>query len=480
VTSEADGTFRLYDTATRAVRDFAPLVPGKVSIYHCGLTVQSAPHLGHIRKEVVFDVLRRWLSHSGLDVTVIANVTDIDDKILNKSAEAGVPWFAHAYRFERELHDAYAALGCEPPTYEPRATGHIPEMVELIQVLIERGHAYPAEDGSGDVYFDVRSWPSYGTLSGQHIDDMEAAADADPRGKRDPRDFALWKGHKPSEPLTASWPTPWGRGRPGWHLECSAMAGKYLGDEFDIHGGGIDLRFPHHENELAQSTAAGQRFARFWMHNAWVTAAGEKMSKSLGNGALVSEVTKLYPPRAVRFYLAQPHYRSAIEFSDTSLTEAAAALQRIDNFVARATEVVGASAPQLPPAFTAAMNDDLGTPAAVAVLYHAVREGNVALDAGDTDEIHLRLGQVTGMLAVLGLDPQAPAWQASSEDRQLTSVVDDLVAELLKQREAARARKDFTAADGIRSSLAQMGVEIADTPAGPRWSLTAATPERGE
>ncbi|MET1006300.1 MAG: cysteine--tRNA ligase, partial [Propionibacteriaceae bacterium] len=258
--------FRLYDTATRAVRDFVPLVAGQVSIYHCGLTVQSPPHVGHIRKEVVYDVLRRWLTFQGYAVTVIANVTDIDDKILTKSAEAGVPWFAHAYRYERELHAAYAALGCEPPTYEPRATGHIPEMIELTETLIERGHAYPAEDGSGDVYFDVRSWPTYGSLSRQNIDDMEAAADADPRGKRDPRDFALWKGHKSTEPWTASWPTPWGRARPGWHLECSAMAGKYLGAEFDIHGGGIDLRFPHHENELAQSTAAGQPFARFWMH----------------------------------------------------------------------------------------------------------------------------------------------------------------------------------------------------------------------
>jgi len=285
-------TLRLYDTATREVRDFEPLVAGEVSVYHCGLTVQSAPHVGHIRKEVVFDVLRRWLTTKGFQVTVIANVTDIDDKILIKSADAGVPWWAHAYRFERELHDAYAALGCLSPTYEPRATGHITEMLELIEILLERGHAYVADDGSGDVYFDVRSWPAYGSLSRQRIEDMEPAADADPRGKRDPRDFALWKGHKPDEPETASWPAPWGRGRPGWHLECSAMAGKYLGDRFDIHGGGIDLRFPHHENELAQSTAAGRPFARYWMHNAWVTAAGEKMSKSLGNGALVSEVVQ--------------------------------------------------------------------------------------------------------------------------------------------------------------------------------------------
>ena len=272
---------------------------------------------------------------------MIANVTDIDDKILIKSAEEGVPWFAHAYRYERELHDAYAALGCEPPTYEPRATGHVPEMIEMIKVLIDRGHAYPAADGSGDVYFDVRSWPAYGCLSRQKIADMEPAGDADPRGKRDPRDFALWKGHKEGEPDTASWVTPWGRGRPGWHLECSAMAGKYLGDEFDIHGGGLDLRFPHHENELAQSTAAGQQFARFWMHNALLTTAGEKMSKSLGNGALVSEVIKRFPARAVRLYLVQPHYRSIIEYSDDSIAESATALARIDNFVTRATELVG-------------------------------------------------------------------------------------------------------------------------------------------
>jgi len=465
-------TFRLYDTATRGVREFVPVVPGKVSIYHCGLTVQSSPHLGHIRKEVVFDVLRRWLTRSGYDVMVVANVTDIDDKILTKSAEAGVPWFVHAYKFERELHDAYAALGCEPPSYEPRATGHIPEMLELIDILTERGHAYLAPDGSGDVYFDVASWPTYGILSGQRIDEMEPAADADPRGKRDPRDFALWKGHKPTEPYSASWPTPWGRGRPGWHLECSAMAGKYLGDEFDIHGGGIDLRFPHHENELAQSTAAGKPFARYWMHNAWVTAAGEKMSKSLGNGALVSEVTKRYPPRAVRFYLAAPHYRSAIEFSDDSLAEATAALARIDSFVGRAVDAVGDAPDSVPDNFVDAMDDDLGTPAAVAVLYAAVREGNVALDAGELDEAARQLGAVRGMLAVLGLDDRDPVWQRTGgQDEQLGEVVDGLVGELLKQRADARVRKDFTAADAIRASLAQLGVEIADTPQGPKWSL---------
>ncbi len=466
----AAGAFRLYDTATQSVRPFEPVVPGRVSIYHCGLTVQSGPHLGHIRKEVVFDVLRRWLTWCGYDVTVIANITDIDDKILIKSAEAGTPWFALAYRFERELHDAYAALGCLPPTYEPRATGHIPEMIEMLKVLIERGHAYPAPDSSGDVYFDVKSWPAYGSLSHQNIDDMEPAGDSDPRGKRDPRDFALWKGHKATEPETASWVTPWGRGRPGWHLECSAMAGKYLGDEFDIHGGGLDLRFPHHENELAQSRAAGQRFARYWMHNALVTTAGEKMSKSLGNSALVSEVIKRFPARAVRLYLLQPHYRSPIEYSDAAIAESAIALERIDNFVRRAGDVVGVIAEHVPQEFAAAMNDDLGTPAAVAVLHNVVREGNQALEAGETDLVATRLAEVLGMLAILGLDADSAAWERRV-DQQLTAVVEGLVTELLKHREAARERKDFAAADAIRDSLAALGVEVLDTQQGPRWRV---------
>ncbi|MDO4784409.1 MAG: cysteine--tRNA ligase [Propionibacteriaceae bacterium] len=461
-------TFRLYDTATASIRTFEPLVAGKVSIYHCGLTVQSAPHVGHIRKEVVFDVLRRWLTHEGYEVSIVANVTDIDDKILAKSAERGVPWYAHAYEFERELHAAYASLGCLPPTYEPRATGHIPEMVELISALIERGHAYVAPDASGDVYFDVQSWPEYGSLSRQRVADMESAADADPRGKRDPRDFALWKGHKEGEPETASWPAPWGRGRPGWHIECSAMAGKYLGAEFDIHGGGIDLRFPHHENEQAQSRAAGRGFARYWMHNAWVTAAGEKMSKSLGNGALVSQVTRQYPGRAVRFYLLAPHYRSAIEFSDTSLDEATASLSRIDAFLARHGEA--GFQPSIPDAFREAMNNDLGTPGAIAVLYTRVKEGNQALDAGDAAAALGAYADVRSMLTVLGLDPSDAAW-ASEGPGELSGVVDSLVASVLEQRQAARQRKDWASADALRDALAQAGLKVEDTPSGPRWSL---------
>jgi len=466
-------TFRLYDSATHEVTDLDPVVPGQVSIYHCGLTVQSAPHLGHIRKEVVFDVLRRWLEISGYKVVVVANVTDIDDKILAKSAEADVPWFAHAYHFERELHRAYAALGCEEPTYEPRATGHIPEMVELVAELIERGHAYAAEDGSGDVYFDVKSWPAYGELSHQKVADMQPAEDSDPRGKRDPRDFALWKGYKESEPFTASWPSPWGRGRPGWHLECSAMAIKYLGDEFDIHGGGLDLRFPHHENELAQARAAGKPFARHWMHNAFVTAAGEKMSKSLSNGAIVTEVIKQHPARAVRYYLAVPHYRSAIEYGDASLAEATASLARIDGFVDRAVELVGpvdTSYDTLPASFVAALDDDLGTSSAMADVYELVRVGNSALAAGDADGVKAALVSVQSMLDVFGLRADDPAWAGGDESR-LRPILDGVIAELLQQRQAARARKDFTASDAIRDRLTTLGVSVEDTPNGPRWSM---------
>ncbi|ADB30140.1 cysteinyl-tRNA synthetase [Kribbella flavida DSM 17836] len=477
-------TLRLYDTATAAVRDFVPVHPGKVGIYHCGLTVQGAPHVGHIYKEVVFDVLRRWLERSGYQVTVIANVTDIEDKILAKSAEREIPWWAHAYEFERELHWAYDVLGCRPPTYEPRATGHIPEMLEMIQQLIDGGHAYVAQDGSGDVYFDVKSWPAYGELSNQKIDDMEAAEDADPRGKRDPRDFALWKGHTEGVPLTASWPTPWGRGRPGWHLECSAMAGKYLGGEFDIHGGGLDLRFPHHENELAQSTAVGQKFARFWMHNALVTAAGEKMSKSLGNGAIVRNVVERVRPIELRFYLVQSHYRSVVEFSFGALDEAATSFQRIEGFVTRATELTGAAdrvdpaAVELPADFVAAMDDDLGTPAAMAVLHTTVRDGNKLLADGDSPALRETLATVRSMLDVFGLDPLAEPWVSrTGTTDELTEVVDGLVQALLDQRQAARERKDYAASDQIRDRLKALGVVVEDTPQGPRWTIAPKTTE---
>jgi cysteinyl-tRNA synthetase len=475
-------TIRLYDSARRDVRDLEPLSPGRVGIYLCGLTVQAEPHVGHIRSALVFDVLRRWLEVRGYQVDLVRNITDIDDKILISSAEQGRPWYNLAYAMRRELDHAYDALHLLPPAYEPFATGHVPEIVELIARLVERGHAYPAADGSGDVYFDVLSWPSYGELSGQRVDEMEPAADADPRGKRDPRDFALWKGWKAdTEPESASWPSPWGRGRPGWHIECSAMALKYLGREFDIHGGGVDLRFPHHENELAQSRAAGFGFAARWMHNAWITTAGDKMSKSLGNSLLVPAVLRRNRALDLRFYMVASHYRSHVEFSFEALDEAAAGFGRIESFLHRATELdpslaqeppAGASA--LPGAFAAAMDDDLSTPAAVAVVYDTVREGNRLLAAGRSEQLSGAARAVRAMLAVLGLDPYDPHWSqagSSAKEHRLAAAVDRLVSGLVESRAKARADRDFATADAIRDQLRAAGVELEDTPQGPRWSL---------
>ena len=464
---------RFYDTAARAVRPFVPLVEGQVSVYLCGATVQSPPHIGHIRSGIDFDVLRRWLAYRGYHVTFIRNVTDIDDKILAGALGEGVPYWNLALRNERAFAWAYDALGCVPATGEPRATGHIPEMVALMQRLIDAGHAYAA---GGDVYFDVASYPDYGSLSGQKIDEMQAAADSSSDLKRDPRDFALWKGAKPGEP---SWPTPWGPGRPGWHLECSAMVTKYLGPQFDIHGGGIDLVFPHHENEIAQSRAVGDAFANYWLHNAWVTTSGEKMSKSLGNSLLVSEVVKRVRPVELRYYLVSAHYRSHQEFSEAALAETAAAYRRLERFVHRATEVVGSALlakPNVPDAFAAAMDDDLGVPAALAVVHDTVTEGNRLLGDGAGDASHdalaTTLSGVRRMLDVLGLDPLAAPWRdQSSPASDSRQVVDALVTLALQQRQDARTRKDFAAADTIRDQLAAAGVVIEDTPSGPRWTL---------
>jgi cysteinyl-tRNA synthetase len=465
-------SLRLYDSAARAVRDFAPMRAGQASVYVCGLTVQGPPHVGHVRAALAFDVLRRWLTVGGLDVTYVRNVTDIDDKILAKAAVHGVPWWAWAYENERACTRAYDVLGVLPPTYEPRATGHIPDMVALIERLIARGHAYAA---GGDVYFDVRSFPEYGALTGQQLGELQAAADTDTEDrKRDPRDFALWKAHKDGEPGTASWPTRWGRGRPGWHLECSAMAERYLGPEFDIHGGGLDLRFPHHENEQAQSRAAGDGFARYWLHNGWVTLGGEKMSKSLGNTALVDEVVARVRPVELRYYLVAPHYRSTIEFTDDALAEAAVAYRRLESFVRRAAERVGAESGGrvLCADFTNALDDDLGTPAAIAVVHDLVREGNTALADGDDAAVAGTLGSVRTMLGVLGLDPLDPQWAAGGSDERLMQATDGLVSLALDQRQAARTRKDFSAADAIRDQLTALGVTVEDTPQGPRWELT--------
>jgi cysteinyl-tRNA synthetase len=463
-------TLRLYDTATRTVRDFVPKTPGQVGVYLCGLTVQDQPHIGHLRSGLNYDVLRRWLMQSGYAVRFIRNITDIDDKILIKAVEQDRPFWTIAYANELILGAAYRALGVLPPTYEPRATGHIPEMLELIATLIERGHAYPAADGSGDVYFDVHSYPDYGALSGQRVDAMAPAADAPERAKRDPRDFALWKGPKPDEPDDAYWPSPWGRGRPGWHIECSAMCRRYLGDEFDIHGGGLDLVFPHHENEIAQSRAAGLPFARYWVHHAMLNLDGAKMAKSLGNVLNVDAIVALgVRPVELRYYLTTPHYRSVIDYSESALREAATGYQRLEGFVRRAVERVGAVEPgALPAEFAAALDDDLNTSQAVAVVHDTVRAGNVALD-GDGD-VKTPLAEVRAMLGVLGLDPLDPHWTGTGSD--LRSTVDSLVALALEQRALARARKDWAAADAVRDQLNQAGVTVEDTPHGPRWSLS--------
>jgi cysteinyl-tRNA synthetase len=467
-------TLRLYDTAAREIRDFDPVLPGKASLYLCGATVQAPPHIGHIRSGVSFDILRRWLTVSGYEVTFCRNVTDIDDKIIRTAQQQGVRWWAVAEENQRAFTRAYNVLGCLPPDVEPRATGHVPEMIVLMRRLIEAGHAYAA---GGDVYFDVGSQPDYGCLSGQRLEHMRAAGDTEGNdAKRDPRDFALWKGIKPGEP---SWETPWGPGRPGWHLECSAMATKYLGGTFDIHGGGLDLVFPHHENERAQSTAAGDGFARYWVHNGLVGIAGEKMSKSLGNSLLVDAMVTEVRPAELRYYLGQAHYRSGIEYSRKALDEAVAAYRRIEGFVVRAAEssadppASGAATDpaSIPAPFAAALDDDLGVPQALAVIHDAVHAGNAALAAGDSSGSAKHLIEVRAMLGVLGLDPLSEPWSASGGSEGLHEVIGALVAVALDQRQAAKERKDYEAADAIRDGLTAAGIVVEDTPRGPRWGL---------
>ncbi len=468
---------RFYDSASATIREFEPVVPGEARIYYCGATVQGEPHLGHIRSALVFDQLSRWMRYRGLKVTTVRNVTDIDDKILAKSADSMEPgfegefpneqWWALAYRFEKVFAQAYAALGIDPPTYEPRATGHIPEMFALIQRLIDRGHAYPALDDSGDVYFDVHSWDKYGALTNQSVEDMQDSADADPRGKRDPRDFALWKGYKEGEPLTASWESPWGRGRPGWHLECSAMAGKYLGSRFDIHGGGLDLRFPHHENELAQSTAAGDDFANFWMHNGMVTYEGEKMSKSIGNTISPAQMLEMARPLVVRYYLGSAHYRSVLDYRPSSLQEAATAIERVEAFLA-ATQDLLKPGREVPEAFAEAMDDDVNIPRALAVLHEQTRAGNAALAAGE--DASEAANAVMAMAEVLGL-AQLMSFNAEGTSGAEHEALDALIQAVLAERADARAQKDWAKADAMRDLLASAGVQVKDGANGSTWSV---------
>ncbi|MCI1673558.1 MAG: cysteine--tRNA ligase [Bifidobacterium tibiigranuli] len=549
--AHAAAELRLYDTASHAVSRFVPIVAGKVGIYVCGATVQSSPHIGHIRAAVAFDIVRRWLLRLGYQVTFVRNVTDIDDKILDKAAAAGQQWWERAYFYEREFTQAYDALGVLPPTYEPRATGHVSDMVELIGRIIDNGHGYVVRDEQGEptgnVYFDVASWPQYGELTHQKQSGGansvagapdEAAAVADRMGpsvdaagddkynpvdpadaspdKHDVRDFALWKAPKPSDPQTARWSTPFGTGRPGWHIECSAMSHRYLGRMFDIHGGGLDLRFPHHENEMAQTKAAGWNSAARWMHSAWVTAKGEKMSKSLGNGLSVPAVLAQDSPWVVRYALGSVQYRSMLEWSDQTLAEARSAFERISNFIERAgaalagaalahgaltgngqpsrAEVTAVSADDLPADFVTAMNDDINVSGAVAAIFTAIRSGNTllaSLAAGpakgaatgsataETEKLRAALLSVRAMLDTLGLDPLAEPWASDAGNGSAAAgagasehnALDTLITEQLDARAQARKAKDFAKADAIRDALNAAGITIEDAPQGSTWSL---------
>ena len=518
--ADAAAGLNLYDTASHAVSPFKPIRPGHVGIYVCGATVQSSPHIGHIRAAVAFDIVRRWMLRLGYDVTFVRNVTDIDDKILDKAAAAGQRWWARAYYYEREFTRAYDTLGVLPPTVEPRATGHIPDMVELIERIIRNGHAYMVRDSdgnpTGNVYFDVASWPHYGELTHQKqgaVEADEAAAVADRMGpsvdaagndkynpidpadaspdKHDPRDFALWKAPKATDPQDARWATPFGVGRPGWHIECSAMSHRYLGEAFDIHGGGLDLRFPHHENEMAQTRAAGWNSAARWMHSAWVTAKGEKMSKSLGNGLSVPAVLAEHSAWVVRYALGSVQYRSMLEWSDQTLTEAQAAFERVSNFIDRAGSALGEQpgrdeisaigADDLPQDFVAAMNNDINVSGATAAIFSAIRDGNAvlsqvqgALDDATRAQVRATLVAVRAMLDTLGLDPLADPWAVAAvdgENSKAGKALDALISAQLEARQQARAAKDFATADAIRDSLTAAGILLEDAPTGSTWSL---------
>jgi cysteinyl-tRNA synthetase len=454
-------SLNLYDTKSRSISAFKPIKKGEAGIYLCGATVQAPPHIGHIRSGVNFDILRRWLIASGYRVNFIRNVTDIDDKILHKAVHEDIPWWEVAQKYERAFTDAYNWLNVLPPTYEPRATGHITQMIELIDKLIENGSAYAP--GNGDVYLEVRKVKNYLELSNQKLDDLLVSDDADLKYKKDPRDFALWKAAKKGEP---SWPTPWGDGRPGWHIECSAMAHAYLGESFDIHGGGLDLIFPHHENEIAQSASAGFGFANTWMHNAWVTTSGEKMSKSLGNSLQVVEILKKVRGIELRWYLGSAHYRSMLEFSFEALNESATAFKRIEAFLSRAEAILG-KAPEVLIAddFAKAMNDDLAVPQALAFIAESMRVGNSAGE--DKKVIAKTAGEIRGALSILGCDPKDDAFKSSNSN---DAAIDGLIKLALEQRQAARERKDFAAADQIRDQIASLGITVEDTSNGPRWS----------
>jgi cysteinyl-tRNA synthetase len=456
---------RLHNTLTRRVDELEVREPGRVGLYVCGPTVQGSPHFGHARAAIVPDVLRRYLEWRGIDVFHVRNVTDVDDKIIARAAEEGTTAAALAERYTRVWDHEIARLNVLPPHVAPRATGHVIEMIELIRSLIERGSAY---ESHGDVYFAVRTFAGYGKLSGRRPDELRAGARvATDERKRDPLDFALWKAAKPGEP---SWPSPWGPGRPGWHIECSAMSTRYLGADFDIHAGGVDLVFPHHENEVAQWEAGtGTPFARVWLHNGLLNFGSEKMSKSLGNIISLTEAVDRYGSDTLRMFYLRVDYRSPAEFSEERLQEAAAAVERLSAFLRVADDVdapadagVGDEARA---AFVEAMDDDLSTPRAHAVLFDLVSEGNRALDGGSRGRVAAIRDTVRELATVLGYQLD------DAVGRGQTELVDALILEVLSRRAEARDRRDFTTADRIRQRLTALGVVIEDTADGARWHL---------
>ncbi|HEX9775230.1 MAG TPA: cysteine--tRNA ligase [Actinomycetota bacterium] len=464
----------VHDTRSRSKKAFEPITPGRVSMYVCGPTVYDHPHLGHARAAVAFDIIRRTLEAMGNKVTYVQNITDVDDKIIDRAAEEGVSPFEVAERYTRSYEEQMRRLGVRSPSLTPKATGHITDMVELIQRLIDAGVAYAVE--GGDVYFSVGAFGGYGSLSGRSLEDMRAGerVEPDPR-KRHPMDFALWKGAKNPFSQQVSWPAPWGAGRPGWHIECSAMSMKYLSETFDIHGGGQDLIFPHHENEAAQSEAVtGAPLARYWLHNGFVTVNEEKMSKSLKNFMLLSDVLDEQPPPVVRTLLASVHYRSPLEMNADVLGEARAIWDRFATFArnarAAAAGVRGEVDERFRERFLDAMSDDFNTPEAFAVLHDLLNEANPVLEkvegGADPQPLAAMLATFSSLAGVLGLDP-VEQWSEDAANGRMAPLVEALLA----LRADARAAKDFARADGIRDVLTGAGVVVEDRPAGARWYL---------
>lgn len=452
---------KIYNSLTRAKQDFVPITPGSVRMYVCGMTVYDHCHLGHARVLVVFDLVQRWLRASGLRVTYVRNITDIDDKIIKRALENKESIGELTNRFIAFMNDDAAALGVEKPDHEPRATEYVPQMLELIGRLEKNGLAYQVPDG--DVNFSVRKFPGYGKLSGKALDDLRAGERVDVDGaKEDPLDFVLWKHAREGEP---SWPSPWGDGRPGWHIECSAMSSVLLGEHFDIHGGGQDLQFPHHENEIAQSEGAHQcRFVNYWMHNGFVRVDDEKMSKSLGNFFTIKEILRKYDPEVLRFFILRAHYRSPLNYSDTHLDDARQALSRLYTALRTANTDPPSIDWDEPHAlrFRDAMDDDFNTPEACAVLFDLAAELNRSKSA----TLAGQLRGLAGLLGLLGRDPQVFLQAAPSEGGELTA---EQIESLISERAAAKAKKDYTAADRIRADLLSAGVVLEDGAGGTRW-----------